>query len=126
MPYLVTSETIAHVDIECILGVAENSIEVFSILNNFFKSSDTFEEFTIYNTIIIWEISEDNIKFFNKLFEKYEEHIDKLLQDNTYQIEDLYQNYKCIPYINSEDIVIFTKKEVKQIENIIENATQIL
>jgi len=128
MPYLVTVETISHVDIRCILGIAEDSIEVHSLLFNFYKScQNKFEANIIHFKITVLEVLHDNTAYIKLLYDKYEEEIEELkTQYDIWKVEDMYGNYVNIPYINSEDTVIFDDEEVKCIENLINNAIKIL
>ena len=126
MPYLATIKTIAHVDIRMILGTAESSIEVYSLLYNFFKICGLtgFEEGIMNYKICIFQITDDESKYFDKLWNKYEEELedtrDRDIEDN------VFGNFKFVYYINSEGEVMFTKKEVKTIKQIIKNANKVL
>jgi len=128
MPYLVTIETDAHVDIRSIVGLAEEPIQVHSLLYNFYKMCGGFEESVIHYTINIYNITDDDMKYIESLYSKYEEQIEKMIDGyDRWGLEDnLYGNYKCIPYDSSEDEVIFTKTEVKKIRNIIKRSSKIL
>ncbi len=128
MPYLVTSETDSQVDIKCIIGIAEDSIQVHSLLFNFYKQFGPFEESIIHYTITIYGITDDDMKYIESLYNKYSEKIEEMTSEyDLWNIEDnLYENYKCIPYESGEDKVMFTKPEVKKIKNIIKSANKIL
>ncbi|AYV76794.1 MAG: hypothetical protein Barrevirus1_16 [Barrevirus sp.] len=129
MPYLVTVETVAHVDIKYILGIGDESCEVYSLLYNFYKTcGNTFEEATTYYTITVYEITEPQITYIKSMYDKYEEQIEKITEeyDNLGLEDNLFGNFRFIPFCNSEDEVIFTKAEVKRINSIIKGATKIL
>jgi hypothetical protein len=124
MPYLVTVETTAHVNELFILGIADDSMQVHALLYNFYKTCGGFEESVMNFDICIHQINDVNVQYIESLYEKYEEQIQERYAVDG--LEDVYDNYKCIPYISDEEKVIFSNAEVKAIEDIIKQATKIL
>jgi hypothetical protein len=111
------------------LGIAEESMEVHSLLYNFYKSCNGgFEADVINFEIDIYEITEADIEYIKSLYEKYEEEIEEITSNySDWGLDDdIYGNYKCLPFVNSEDDVIFTPKEVKKIKRMINKAKKIL
>lgn len=127
MLYLVTSETDSQVDIKYIIGLATNSVEVHSLLFNFYKLvGDEFENSIIHYTITIFSITKDDYDYIDSLFSKYSEQIEDIY-DHIKTIENsLFGNFKCVPYESSEDEVFFTSMETNKIMEIIKSAKKII
>src|SRR3989304_10327087 len=105
MPYLVTAETDAHVDIHSIIGLAEDVVQVHSLLFNFYKDcGGSFEDDILHYIITIYKISDQDKNYIESLYKKYDEDIEKLLENRDLE-DSLWENYKCIPYISSEEEV---------------------
>jgi hypothetical protein len=129
--YLVVFDTIAHVDIRVILGIAETPAEVHSLFYNFFKwcgngqitpSGKVFEDAVTNYELTTYQISQRDATYISTLIEKY----DVKEQPTPRFVEDLFGVWTFATYVNDGEKVIFDNGEVSKIKTIISNAKVVL
>jgi len=130
MHFLITIQTIAHVDIRNIIGYADDAVELASILSDLSKYAcynyASFEDFITCIDINIFNIGDEQLEFIKKIAEKYYDVIDEQYLDRKkWKCENFFGNYMDLKYVNLEGDVDMRKRDCKKIRQLLESCLQL-
>ncbi len=104
MKYLLTVQTVAHVDIRWLLGYAEDKLQIYSLICNFYKycqhcaqhKENAIEDQLTQFDITIYQVSELNWDKLHFILDQYEDELVELhyKYKEIWQLEDnLFNNF---------------------------------
>ena len=143
MKYLLTVQTVAHVDIRWLLGYAEDKLQIYSLICNFYKycqhcaqhKENAIEDQLTQFDITIYQVSELNWDKLHFILDQYEDELVELhyKYKEIWQLEDnLFNNFLFILLSSSESEVdeggidILKDDDILQIETILERSLTLL
>lgn len=129
--YLLTISSIAHVNLDIILGCSENKLGLLELIKNYYDLAEkcfnnTFEQESTINEINIYVLSCEDYKYFEKLFKKYKNKIDDKLNELKYDYSPFMECIWYLVYREESDNIDFTSNECKKIISIINNSKQMI
>lgn len=128
--YLVVVSSEAHVQLDIILGIAQNKTELLEILWNYTELNlkyfnRSFEEEITQNNINIHIISNEDYSYLNGLYKKYEDDLTKYLYKLDFTPSGVTTNFWYGILETESDDYTFSKKEREKIRRIINRATSL-
>ena len=129
--FLITVSSIAHVNLDIILGIAESKTEIFEILWKYTELNlkvyeRTYEDDVTYNEINIYKISSEHYTYLTKLYKKYDEVFENKFSRMNFDPQSFMVYFWYGVYESESNDIDFTKSECKRIKKIIRKSNKLI
>ena len=129
--FLITVSSIAHVNLDIILGIAESKTEIFEILWKYTELNlkvyeRTYEDDVTYNEINIYKISSEHYAYLTKLYKKYDEVFEDKFSKMNFNSQSFMVYFWYGIYESESNDIDFTKSECKRIKKIIRKSNKLI
>ena len=143
MKYILTVQTVAHVNIRWLLGYATDKLQIYSLICNFYKycqhcaqhKEDAIEDQLTQFDITIYQVSDSDWNTIRHILNQYEDSLSELYYRyiDEWKLEDnLFGNFLFIllsssePEVKEGGVDILKDDDILQIETILERSPTLL